>query len=253
MIIDFRSVFDQAANEYWLLDHPFYRAWVAGELTMEDLGDYAGQYRHVEQALPATLEATAALLPFGESRRLVEDNLADERSRPRPHMELLEDFAASVGADTIKALSPATAALVSTYQSAAQAGPVAALAVIGAYEVQAGEVASTKAASLRSQYRLGAVATQFWDIHAQLEDSHANWTAEALDELNASPADVYRYAAASAEAWWSFLDEREASRQVPSALAYRYQGRSCPSQRRIPQRDSRSQQVRHNPSVAAWR
>jgi pyrroloquinoline-quinone synthase len=217
--IDSRIVLDMAANEHWLLDHPFYRAWVAGELTMDDLANYVSQYHHVEAALPATLEATAALLPSGRARHLVEDNLADERSRPRPHTELLQDFAASVGADTTKAPSPATAALVSTYQSAARAGPVAALAVIGAYEVQAAEVSVTKAASLRSQYQLGVVGTQFWDIHAQLEDSHANWTADALDELNASPEDVYCYAAASAEAWWNFLDERQASRQVPSTLA----------------------------------
>jgi pyrroloquinoline quinone (PQQ) biosynthesis protein C len=118
-----------------------------------------------------------------------------------------------VGADTDSCASPATAHLVATYQNAAQEGPVAALAVIGAYEVQASEVAATKAASLRSQYHLDSAGTQFWEVHARLEESHANWTAEAIDELGPAPEDVDRYAAGSAAAWWAFLDERETVRQ----------------------------------------
>jgi pyrroloquinoline-quinone synthase len=212
--IDFRSIIVQAANQSRLLDHPFYRAWLAGELTRTDLADYAAQYRQIEQILPATLEATAAKLPAGHARRLVEANLADERSRPRPHLELLDDFAAAVGADTTSTPSPGTAHLVATYRTAPHAVPVAALAVIGAYEVQAAEIAATKASSLRSQYHLDSAGTRFWDVHAQLEDSHANWTVEALQELNPPHEEVNRHATASAAAWWTFLDDREAARQA---------------------------------------
>jgi pyrroloquinoline-quinone synthase len=209
---DSRNVLDQAANQHQLLNHPFYRAWQAGDLTRSDLADYAAQYRHIEQLLPAMLEATAAKLPAGHARRLVEDNLADERFRPRPHLELLDDFAAAVGAAT-SSPSPATAHLVATYQDAARAGIVPALAVIGAYEVQAAEVAATKAASLRDQYKLDPAGTQFWDVHAQLEESHGAWTAEAIDNLSPARRDVNRYAKASAAAWWAFLDDREESRR----------------------------------------
>jgi pyrroloquinoline-quinone synthase len=211
---DFRCVLDRTASQCRLLDHPFYRAWLVGALTRTDLADYAAQYRHVEQILPATLAATAAALPAGHARRLVESNLADERSRPRPHLELLDDFASAVGADTDSGASPATARLVAIYQNAAQEGPVAALSVIGAYEVQAAEVAASKAASLRTHYHLGAADTQFWDVHARLEESHANWTAEAIEELGPGLEEVDRHAAASAAAWWAFLDEREAARRA---------------------------------------
>jgi pyrroloquinoline quinone (PQQ) biosynthesis protein C len=212
-IIDTRSLLDRAANKRRLLDHPFYRAWLAAELTKNDLAQYASQYRHVEQTLPAALEATAAKLPVGHARRLVERTLADERSRPRTHLELLDDFAAAVGANSTGFPSPGTAHLVATYRDAAQAGPVAALAVIGAYEVQAAEVAATKAASLRSQYHLDSAGTQFWDVHARLEESHANWTAEAIAELSPAHEVVDRYATASATAWWAFLDDRQATRR----------------------------------------
>lgn len=211
-INDLRRALDSAARDHWLLDHPYYRSWVAGELTVDDLADYAAQYRHFEAVLPATLAATAAQLPPGAARCLVEENLADEQTRPRPHLELLEGFASSVGADTDRGASPATAELVATYRRAEHAGPVAALSVVGAYEVQAAEIASTKAATLRSHYQLPKSGTEFWDVHAQLEDSHADWTAGALEEVSAAPEDVYRFGAASAEAWWMFLDEREAVR-----------------------------------------
>jgi len=39
----------------WLLDHPFYRRWEAGQLSEAELASYAGQYRHVERALPGVL------------------------------------------------------------------------------------------------------------------------------------------------------------------------------------------------------
>jgi pyrroloquinoline-quinone synthase len=210
--IDPWSVLDQAARQRRLLEHPFYRAWQTGELTKDDLADYASQYRHFEQILPAALEATAATLPAGYARRLIEANLADERSHPRPHLAIFDNFAAAVGADTTTPASPGTAHLVAAYHDAAQTGPAMALAVIGAYEVQAAEVASTKATSLRSQYGLDSAGTEFWDVHARLEDSHADWTTKAIADLSAAHEDIRPYAAASAAAWWAFLDEREAAR-----------------------------------------
>jgi pyrroloquinoline-quinone synthase len=212
-IIDARSVLDGAASQRRLLDHPFYRAWQAGHLTRNDLADYAEQYRHVEEVFPAVLAATAEKLPAGRARRLVEGNLADERSRPRPHLELFDNFAAAVDADTTRSASPGTAQLVAIYLDAAEASPVAALAIIGAYEVQAAEVAATKAASLLLHYHLDAVGVEFWTVHSRLEDSHANWTAEAILHLRPLAEDVSRHAETSVEAWWTFLDEREAGRR----------------------------------------
>ncbi len=212
-IIDARSVLDRAANQRRLLDHPFYRAWQAGELTRNDLADYAEQYRYVEEILPAVLAATAGKLPAGHARRLVEGNLADERSRPRPHLELFDNFATAVGADTTTSASPGTAQLIAIYHDAAEASPVAALAIIGAYEVQAAEVAATKAASLLLHYNLDSAGIEFWTVHSLLEDSHANWTAEAIAHLSPVPEDVSRNAEISVAGWWTFLDERGAGRR----------------------------------------
>jgi pyrroloquinoline-quinone synthase len=46
---------DQEIAKYDLLQHPFYRAWSAGELTKEDLEFYAEQYFHQVSQFPTYL------------------------------------------------------------------------------------------------------------------------------------------------------------------------------------------------------
>ena len=45
-------------------------------------------------------------------------------------------------------------------------------------------------------------------MHAALESEHADWTLDAAGDL--PEAEVLAGVAASSEAWWAFLDEREA-------------------------------------------
>ena len=73
-------------------------------------------------------------------------NLADEPSVPVAHVDLFAGFAAAVGAKDAVAATDATRALVDFQLSAAASGPVAGLGAIAAYEMQAGAIASSKAA-----------------------------------------------------------------------------------------------------------
>ena len=206
---DLIAAFDLAISGRRLLEHPFYVRWQDGLLTLSDLGDYAEQYRHFETCLPGVLAGTAESLPEGTARDQVQENLRDERSRPRAHAEIFEGFASAVGAKNKADATDATRDLVSLYQTAASSDPVAALSVIGAYEIQAARVALTKGESLRTHYGLNSNETEFWDIHAELEQSHAAWTIEALHALGADCETVQKFATDSSEAWWSFLDERD--------------------------------------------
>ena len=92
------ALLDDILSSRRLLAHPFYRRWEAGTLQPGELATYAAQYRHFEAALPIVLERIAAALPEGRPRQLVEDNLADERGVPAPHLELFDSFAHAVGA-----------------------------------------------------------------------------------------------------------------------------------------------------------
>jgi len=209
------AVLDDILRSRRLLAHPFYRRWEAGGLERDELATYAAQYRHFEAALPAVLEGIAARLPEGRARQLVEANLDDERGVPAPHLELFDAFARAVGASATAATA-ATAALVDLYLALAEQSPVAALAAVAAYEVQAPAVAASKADGLRTRYGLDADGVRFWDVHAGVDEVHGAWMLEALGAVAQGADDVVGPATAAADAWWAFLDEREAAAPVPA-------------------------------------
>jgi len=64
---------------YDLLCHPFYKAWSAGELTRDDLREYARQYYHHVKAFPGYLAEFGLRLDEGELRRAVLANMCDEK------------------------------------------------------------------------------------------------------------------------------------------------------------------------------
>ena len=134
----------------------------------------------------------------------------DESSWPRPHLDLFEAFAGAVGAGEEAEATEATKNLVRRYEEAAALDPIAGLAVVGAYEIQAAAAAATEgrgaAAAFRTGGRCHRVLGRARRLGAQL---YAAWTVEALCELGASPAMVLEFATSSADAWWAFLDEQE--------------------------------------------
>lgn len=192
-----------------LLTHPFYRRWEAGTLTEAELAAYAEQYRHIERELPVTLAAIAEALPAGHARKLVEANLADELGTPEPHAQLFESFARAAGAAPEARATPSTAALLAVVRTTAANDPVAALAMIAAYEVQAADIAASKGDGLRRHYGFDDEGTRFWDVHRTQEVDHAGWSMDALTALDADLDVVQAAATVSADSWWLFLSERE--------------------------------------------
>jgi pyrroloquinoline quinone (PQQ) biosynthesis protein C len=64
--------------KYDLLCHPFYKAWAAGELTRDDLREYASEYYHHVEAFPQYLAEFALRLEESDLRRAVLANMCDE-------------------------------------------------------------------------------------------------------------------------------------------------------------------------------
>jgi pyrroloquinoline-quinone synthase len=198
-----------ALTDRRLLDHPFYRRWEAGEVSMPELAAYAAQYRYFEGYLPGFLSGLTAVVADGPARQLVAANLADEQGDPVPHTELFEQFAVAVAAGT-DAASPATVGLLATYDDLLGEGPTAGLAGFLAYESQAAEIARSKAEGLRRHYQLDDSAVRFWDHHAQVDVRHHVWAREALAASVDDDAAVESGLRRAANAWWAFLDERQA-------------------------------------------
>ena len=63
---------EESRARHNVLEHPFYVRWSAGELTLEEIARYAGQYRHATQGL-ARLAANSdrVLAPLARERAKV--------------------------------------------------------------------------------------------------------------------------------------------------------------------------------------
>jgi len=208
MATSVEDVLLEALQGRQLLNHPFYKRWEAGELHDGELKLYAEQYRHFERTLPEFLAKLVKILPEGSAKKLVEENLADEVGPPS-HIELFQRFALAVGADDA-AISPAMSALLGAYDEVLSRGGEWGLAGLLAYESQGAAIAVSKAEGLRQHYDVSDENVTFWRLHGELEDDHANWTLDALAELAPDLENVREGVGLVADAWWTFLDEREA-------------------------------------------
>ena len=90
------------------------------------------------------------------------------------------------------AATPATAALVDLYTTVADESPVIALAALAAYEVQASEIAASKADGLRVRYDVTDEGTRFWDVHSGADELHGAWTCDALAAIAVDADEVRR-------------------------------------------------------------
>src|ERR1700688_3360252 len=123
---EFFEALDARIAKYDLFCHPFYKAWSAGELTREDLREYARNYFHHVNAFPEYLQEFASRLRHGELRNAVVANRDDEMGLhgSRPHSELWLDFVEGMGgerAGSAKAIAEVES-LTQQFHSAARNG-----------------------------------------------------------------------------------------------------------------------------------
>jgi pyrroloquinoline-quinone synthase len=226
---DFFAALDARIARYDLLQHPFYQAWSKGELTRDELREYASEYWHHVSAFPTYLSALHARLEDAPLRRTVLENLADEEGLPasRPHSDLWMDFAAGMGADDAavrdRALQPETAALVAHFRTVMQDAPASALASLYTYESRVPAIARTKAEGLKQHYGADMATSRYFALHQVADVYHAKVWRDAMEaELSAHPeqADAALDAAeATAAALWNTLTGIERERQQARTAA----------------------------------
>jgi pyrroloquinoline-quinone synthase len=186
------AVFDQiaAVREAWdVLRHPFYVRWSRGELTTDELAAYAGQYRHAVVALAEAAERAGA------------EHAAEERA----HVALWDDFLHAVGGNVDDAPTPETAACAAAW-ACHERDELSAQAALYAIEASQPAISETKRIGLLRHY--GCEATEYFDVHAELDHHHAADGAARLAAL-ATPEDTPRLVAAAEDALranWILLD-----------------------------------------------
>jgi pyrroloquinoline-quinone synthase len=150
-----------------VLEHPFYVRWTEGELSGEELADYAGQYRHATAAI-ARLCADAAAEAPEESRSELRRHAVEEES----HIGLWDDFVEAAGGKIGAEPHAETAECVSEWTS--PDGYLESLARLYAIESGQPEIAKVKRDGLVSLYGFHeGPATEYFRVHETDDVAHA--------------------------------------------------------------------------------
>jgi len=218
---EFLQELDARIAKYDLLCHPYYKAWSAGELTREDLREYALDYYQHVAAFPAYLAAFGIRLEEGELRQAVLANMRDEQGGEtaagadgESHADLWLDFAEGMGAcrnrfgrESVKEVSE----LVTHFMDVASTGtPEEALAAFYAYESQVPRVAAEKNRGLREMYGADERTAQYFALHTTADVYHSNvWKEQLAKRVEADPSraeSALTSAEEAAKALWNALD-----------------------------------------------
>ena len=208
---------DQATAHSRLLEHPFYQAWAAGELTVEDLNAYSKQYWRQVENFPAYLRSLTSRLE-GTPREIVARNLRDEVEDDHAGLWLRFAEAVRAQADEVKgaAIEPETKECIEAFLESGSRSPQFALGMIYGYESQTPAVAETKISGLREHYGIDGPGVDYFALHGELDVEHTAELAEAISLVatdEAGIAEAEAGAAAGAEAIWRLLDGVERIRQ----------------------------------------
>jgi pyrroloquinoline-quinone synthase len=177
--MDVLARIDQARRECDVLEHPFYQRWSAGELSAQELGSYAREYRHAVVALADASDSVAAKADPAH-RAGLERHAAEERS----HIALWDEFAGAASED-----APWRASLSETERCAqawtAGEDVLEHLAVLYAIEASQPEIAKTKLEGLveRYDYSPEGPAVEYFELHVTLDVEHARQARELIEEL----------------------------------------------------------------------
>ena len=205
---------DDLIEKRSILQHPFYKAWREGHLTIEDLATYAQIYYPHVAAFPGYLQAALQTAEDSLVRSELESNLREELGEPKPHPELWLDFASGLGLEheQVSKASPHPAAkqIVAAFEMLSEESSTSALAALYAYEAQQPEVARTKADGLVELYGIDDPQTlAYFEVHAEADLRHREGERRALERClsdGASMDEVLLAAGQALDAYWGLLD-----------------------------------------------
>ncbi|MFQ6616910.1 MAG: CADD family putative folate metabolism protein [Fidelibacterota bacterium] len=205
---------DRLIESRFILAHPFYQAWNAGELTRDQLATYAAVYYPHVASFPGYLERILSQTTDDSIRDEIEQNLADELSNPKPHPDLWLDFAQGLGLERQEvagaAPHPVSGKTVKTFENLAESGVAQGLAALYAYESQQPSVSQVKIEGLREFYGVkDPRALAYFEVHSEVDIRHRDGERRAIGrslEDGASSDDVLGAAEQALNAYWGLLD-----------------------------------------------
>ena len=151
--MDFQQSLDSKIADHNLLNHPFYQAWSAGELSLDTLRSYAREYGTFISTIPRGWEA-------------VDD--AEIAAEETEHIDLWADFATGLNTTVSEAQIPQVKSLVETANELFSERATA-LGALYAFEAQQPATAASKLAGLKAFYQLPETAEPYFETHAHNE------------------------------------------------------------------------------------
>ncbi len=151
--MDIKQVLDNKISNYNLLNHPFYRAWGAGELPVDALKCYAREYGAFISTLPKGWET------------LNDPETAEEETE---HIDMWADFADGLNTHVSEAQVPQVNTLLETAEKLFSDGETA-LGALYAFEAQQPETAKSKLAGLKTFYQLPEKVEPYFETHSHNE------------------------------------------------------------------------------------
>jgi pyrroloquinoline-quinone synthase len=182
--MDVLARLDETRDAINVLEHPFYKRWSAGELSVDELSRYAGEYRHAVVAL-AEASARAAAKASPAHRQGLERHAEEEAA----HVALWDRFAER--ASTYGSPRQGAAPLAQT-QECVQAWTAGEdllehLAVLYALEAGQPGISRTKLEGLTAHYGYSeeGPASEYFRVHELRDVDHARQARELIAELMA--------------------------------------------------------------------
>ena len=169
---------DDLINRHHLLNHSFYKAWNAGELSKETIREYAAQYFQHVSMFPRYLSSIHSNCDQIKTRQLLLENLNEEEKGKENHPELWMRFAEGMGntRDIVNETNPIkeTKELVETFTRLSKSEKYhIGLAALYCYESMQPEISETKKDGLQKFYGIKDEDTlKFFTVHMHADKWH---------------------------------------------------------------------------------
>ncbi len=175
---NFINKIDEMIKENHLLNHSFYKAWNAGELSKDTIREYAAQYFQHVSLFPRYLSAIHSNCNEIKTRQLLLENLNEEEKGNDNHPELWMRFAEGMGntRENVKETIPIkeTKELVKTFMKLSKSEKYhIGLASLYCYESMQPEISETKKDGLQKFYNISDEDTlKFFTVHMHADKWH---------------------------------------------------------------------------------
>ena len=175
---NFINKIDEMIKENHLLNHSFYKAWNAGELSKDTIREYAAQYFQHVSLFPRYLSAIHSNCNEIKTRQLLLENLNEEEKGSDNHPELWMRFAEGMGntRKNVKETIPIkeTKELVKTFMKLSKSEKYhIGLASLYCYESMQPEISETKKDGLQKFYNVrDEDALKFFTVHMHADKWH---------------------------------------------------------------------------------